>query len=56
MLRCDLAEEVGFLTPLIGLAQQHTRVRLLARAVADLELHGRRTLDETPRSIANART
>ena len=45
---CDLMEEVGFLTPLESIAQQHTRVRLLARAVADLELHtGRRTLDET---------
>jgi uncharacterized protein (DUF885 family) len=45
---CDLAEEAGFLTPLDAVAQQHTRVRLLARAVADLELHsGRRTVDET---------
>ena len=45
---CDLMEQVGFLTPLESLAQQHTRVRLLARAVADLELHGGlRTLDET---------
>jgi hypothetical protein len=45
---CDLMEQVGFLTPLESLAQQHTRVRLLARAVADLELHsGLRTLDDT---------
>lgn len=45
---CDLADEVGFLTPLDSVAHQHTRVRLLARTVADLELHsGRRTLDET---------
>ena len=45
---CDLADEEGFLTPIQSVAQQHTRVRLLARAVADLELHsGRRTLDET---------
>jgi uncharacterized protein (DUF885 family) len=45
---CDLAEEMNFLTPLDLVAQQHTRVRLLARAVADLELHtGRRTLDQT---------
>jgi uncharacterized protein (DUF885 family) len=44
---CDLAEEAGFLTPLDAVAQQHTRVRLLARAVADLELHsGRRSLDQ----------
>jgi hypothetical protein len=42
---CDLAEEMGFLTPLDVVLQQHTRVRLLARAVADLELHsGRRAL------------
>jgi hypothetical protein len=45
---CDLAEEMGLLTPLDAIAQQHTRVRLLVRAVADLELHsGRRTFDET---------
>ena len=45
---CDLAEEMGFLTPLDAIAQQHTRVRLLVRAVADLELHsGQRTLNET---------
>jgi hypothetical protein len=45
---CDLADEAGFLAPLAAAAQQHTRVRLLARAIADLELHsGRRTLDET---------
>jgi len=39
---CDVAEEIGLLTPLDCMAQQHTRVRLLARAVADLELHSRR--------------
>jgi Bacterial protein of unknown function (DUF885) len=45
---CDLADEQGFLTSVHSVAQQHTRVRLLARAVADLELHsGRRSLDET---------
>ena len=45
---CDVMEEVGFLTPLERAAQQHTRVRLLARAVADLSLHtGRMTLDQT---------
>jgi Bacterial protein of unknown function (DUF885) len=44
---CDLMEEIGFLTPLEQVAQQHTRVRLLARAVADLSLHdGRMSLDE----------
>jgi hypothetical protein len=47
---CDLAEEIGLLSPLDRLAQQHTRVRLAARAVADLALHsGRATLDETAR-------
>lgn len=42
---CDLMEEVGFLTPLERIAQQHTRVRLAARAVADLSIHmGRLTV------------
>ena len=36
---CDLMEEIGFLSPLERVAQQHTRVRLLARAVVDLSLH-----------------
>lgn len=36
---CDLMEEVGFLTPLEAIAQQHTRLRIAARAVADLSLH-----------------
>ncbi len=36
---CDLMDEIGFLTPLEAVAQQHTRVRLAARAVADLTLH-----------------
>ncbi|HVG86021.1 MAG TPA: DUF885 family protein, partial [Vicinamibacterales bacterium] len=45
---CDLAEEIGLLTPLDQVAQQHTRVRLAARAVADLALHaGGLSLDET---------
>jgi len=45
---CDLAEAFGLLTPLDAVAQQHTRVRLLTRAVADLELHsGRHTLEDT---------
>jgi hypothetical protein len=44
---CDLAEDIGLLTPLEQAAQQHTRVRLAARAVADLALHaGEMTLDE----------
>jgi hypothetical protein len=36
----DLMDEVGFLTPEESLSQQHTRARLLARAVVDLGLHG----------------
>ena len=36
---CDLMEEIGFLTPLERIAQQHTRVRIAARAVADLSIH-----------------
>lgn len=36
---CDLMDEIGFLTPLESIAQQHTRVRIAARAVADLALH-----------------
>ncbi|MBM4193893.1 MAG: DUF885 domain-containing protein [Gemmatimonadetes bacterium] len=43
----DLMDEIGFLTPLERLAQQHTRVRLLARAIVDIELHqGSMTFDE----------
>ena len=37
----DLMDEIGFLTPEESLAQQHTRARLLARAVVDIELHQR---------------
>ena len=45
---CDLIEGTGLLTPHEQAAQQHTRVRLAARAVADLELHlGIRSLDGT---------
>ena len=36
---CDLMEEIGFLTPLERIAQQHTRARIAARAVADLSIH-----------------
>ncbi len=36
---CDLMEEVGFLTPLESIAQQHTRLRIAARAIADLRMH-----------------
>ncbi|MBC8087451.1 MAG: DUF885 family protein, partial [Phycisphaerae bacterium] len=35
----ELVEELGLLTPLEVLSQQHTRVRQLARAVADIRLH-----------------
>ncbi len=35
----DLMDEIGFLTADQSLAQQHTRARLAARAVADIGLH-----------------
>jgi hypothetical protein len=35
----DLMEDVGALTPLERLAAQHSRVRQMARAVVDIELH-----------------
>ncbi len=35
----DLMDEVGFLTDLESVAEQHTRLRLLARAIVDIELH-----------------
>jgi uncharacterized protein (DUF885 family) len=34
-------DEIGFFTPDESLAQQHTRARLLARAVVDIGLHER---------------
>jgi uncharacterized protein DUF885 len=37
----DLMDESGFLTPDESLSQQHTRARLLARAVVDIGLHER---------------
>ena len=36
---CDLMEEIGFLTPLEAIAQQHIRVRIAARVVHNLKLH-----------------
>jgi uncharacterized protein (DUF885 family) len=43
----DLMDETDFLTPFESVAEQHTRVRLLARMVVDIELHtGRMTLDD----------
>jgi hypothetical protein len=37
----DLMDECGFLTPEASVSQQHTRARLLARAVVDIGLHER---------------
>jgi uncharacterized protein (DUF885 family) len=43
----DLMDEIGFLDAEESLAQQHTRARLLARAVVDLGLHhGSMTFDD----------
>jgi hypothetical protein len=43
----DLMDECGFLTPAEQVSEQQTRVRMLARALVDLEFHtGRRTLDD----------
>lgn len=47
---CDVMEDVGFLTPLESVSQQHTRVRLAARAVVDLAMHtGHMTIDDAAR-------
>ena len=35
----DLMEELAFLTPLERVSQHHTRVRMLARAIVDIEFH-----------------
>jgi uncharacterized protein (DUF885 family) len=44
----DLMEEVGYLTPLESLSQAQSRVRMAARAIADVGLHtGAMSLDET---------
>ena len=46
----DLMDETGFLSPFESIAEQHTRVRLLARMVVDIELHTRRmTLEDAIR-------
>jgi uncharacterized protein DUF885 len=46
----DLMDEVEFFTPEESVAQQHTRVRLLARAVVDIGLHeGSMTFDDAVR-------
>jgi hypothetical protein len=44
----ELMDEIGFLTPLESLSEIQTRLRMAARAVADVSLHtGAMTLDET---------
>lgn len=49
----DLMEEAGFLTADEAVAEQHTRVRLLARAINDLEFHrDRRSFTEAVRFYA----
>jgi Bacterial protein of unknown function (DUF885) len=46
----DLMEEVGFLTVDERVSEQHTRVRMLARALVDLEFHtGRRSFADAIR-------
>ena len=43
----EIMESLGFLSPDERISEQHTRVRLMTRAVVDLELHtGRMTFDE----------
>jgi Bacterial protein of unknown function (DUF885) len=43
----ELMDEIGFLTPLESLSELQTRLRMAARAVADVALHtGAMTLDE----------
>lgn len=43
----ELMDELGFLTPLERLSQQHSRLRFLARAIVDIEFHqGTLTLDD----------
>lgn len=43
----ELMDELGFLTPLERLSQQHSRLRFLARAIVDIEFHqGTLTFDD----------
>jgi len=43
----DLADEIGFLTPLESLAEQQSRARMAARAIADVAIHtGQMSLDD----------
>ena len=45
-----LMDELGFLTPLEQVSDQHSRVRFLARAIVDIELHrGAMSLDDAVR-------
>ena len=49
----DLMDEAGFLTGDEKVAEQQTRVRMLARAINDVEFHaGHRSLDESVRFYA----
>ena len=51
----EIMESLGFLTPDERISEQHTRVRLMTRAVVDLELHtGRMTFDEAVLFHTNA--
>jgi hypothetical protein len=46
----DLADEIGFLTPLESLAEQQSRARMAARAIADVAIHtGEMTLEQAAR-------
>ncbi|MEO7962315.1 MAG: DUF885 family protein [Gemmatimonadaceae bacterium] len=43
----DLMNECGFLTPAEEVSEQHTQVRMLARAIVDIEYHtGRRSFEQ----------
>ena len=49
-----LMEEFGLLTPLERLSEQHSRVRMLARAIVDIELHvGAFSLDDAKQFYRN---
>lgn len=49
-----LMEEFGLLTPLERLSEQHSRVRMLARAIVDIELHvGEFSLDDAKQFYRN---
>ena len=51
----EIMESLGFLTSDERVAEQHTRVRLMARAVVDLELHtGRMSFDDAVRFHVDA--